>query len=113
MFKTDIDNFIDGCWMEFRIDDKIFHEGQPWQFPGGAGLAGVSTQTGESVYTLGLPAPVYTRRYDAWSKYIAPLQQFSMNITFPTTFTISGTEGEDPGLYLVVFLDGLTDRSVQ
>lgn len=113
MAKVDIDNFIDGCWMEFRIDDKIFHEGQPWQFPGGAGLAGVSTQTGESVYTLGLPAPVYTRRYDAWSKYIAPLQQFSMNITFPTAFTISGTVDVDPGLYLVVFLDGLTDRSVQ
>jgi hypothetical protein len=114
MFKVDIDNFIDGCWMEFRIDDKIFHEGQPWQFPGGAGLAGVSTQSGESVYTLGLPAPCYTRRYDSWSKYIAPLQQFSMTITFPTPPTMSGTEGGTaPGLYLVVFLDGLTDRSVQ
>jgi hypothetical protein len=112
MFKPDIDQFLDGCWMEFRIDDKIFHEGQPWQFPGGAGLAGVTTQTGESVYTLGLPAPVYTRRYDAWSKYIAPLQQFSMTITFPAPFTTNASDGA-PGIYLVVFLDGLTDRSVQ
>jgi hypothetical protein len=110
MLKPDIDAFLDGCWMEFRIDDKIFHEGQPWQFPGGAGLTGVTTQTGESVYTLGLPAPVYTRRYDAWSKYIAPLQQFSMAINFPTPPTMSAN---GPGLYLVVFLDGLTDRSVQ
>lgn len=112
MLKPDIDTVLDSCWMEFRIDDKIFHEGQLWQFPGGAGLAGVSTQTGESVYTLGLPAPQYTRRYNDWAKYIAPLQQFSMTITFPTPPTMSGTEG-DPGLLLVVYLDGLTDRSVQ
>ena len=78
---------------------------------GGAGLAGVSTQTGESVYTLGLPSPRFTRRYDSWSKYIAPLQQFSMIIQFsgtPPTMSATGV-----GLYLPVYLDGLTDRSVQ
>lgn len=111
MLKSDIDLVLDNCWVEFRIDDKIFHEGQLWQFPAGAGLAGVSTQTAQSVYTNGLPAPCFTRRYDAWSKYIAPLQQFSMLITFqgtPPTMSALGA-----GLYLVPFLDGLTDRSVQ
>jgi hypothetical protein len=112
MLKDDIDAVLDACWMEFRIDDKIFHEGQLWQFPAGAGLAGVSTNGGESVYTNGMPAPCYTRRFDDWSKYIAPLQQFSMTITFPTPPTMSGTE-TSPGLYMVTFLDGLTDRSVQ
>ncbi len=110
MLKVDIDAILDACWMEFRIDDKIFHEGQLWQFPSGAGLSGVSTQNGESVYTI--PSPRDTRRYGDWSKYIAPLQQFSMTITFPTPPTMSGTE-TSPGLYMVVFLDGLTDRSVQ
>lgn len=111
MLKADIDLVLDNCWVEFRIDDKIFHEGQIWQFPAGAGLAGVSTQTAQSVYTNGLPAPCFTRRYDAWSKYIAPLQQFSMLITFqgtPPTMSALGS-----GLYMVPFLDGLTDRSVQ
>lgn len=111
MLKPDIDKVLDNCWMEFRIDDKIFHEGQLWQFPGGAGLMGVSTQTGESVYTLGIPSPCYTRRYDAWSKYIAPLQQFSMLIQFQGTPPTMSSVG--PGLYLPVYLDGLTDRSVQ
>jgi hypothetical protein len=111
MLKVDIDAVLDNCWMEFRIDDKIFHEGQLWQFPGGAGLTGVTTQGGESVYTLGLPSPVYTRRYDAWSKYIAPLQQFSMLITFQGTPPTMNADG--PGLYMVTYLDGLTDRSVQ
>jgi hypothetical protein len=111
MLKSDIDSILDNCWMEFRIDDKIFHEGQLWQFPGGAGLQGVTTQSGESVYTLGMPSPVYTRRYDSWSKYIAPLQQFSMLITFPGTAPTMSSNG--PGIYLPVYLDGLTDRSVQ
>jgi hypothetical protein len=114
MLKVDIDAVLDACYMEFRIDDKIFHEGQLWQFPSGAGLSGVSTQTGESVYTLGVPAPQRTRRYADWSKYIAPIQQFSMTITFPTPPTMSGTEQiPGPGLYMVAVLDGLTDRSVQ
>jgi len=115
MLKPDIDAILDNCFMEFRIDDKIFHEGQLWQFNPGAGLHGNSTNSGESVYTLGLPAPCYTRRYDSWSKYIAPLQQFSMTITFPGTLPVmSGSQGgPNPGLYMVVVLDGLTDRSVQ
>lgn len=111
MLKDDIDKVLDNCWMEFRIDDKIFHEGQLWQFPGGAGLAGVTTNNGESVYTLGLASPVFTRRYDAWSKYIAPIQQFSMLIQFQGTPPTMNSSG--PGLYMVTFLDGLTDRSVQ
>lgn len=119
--KADIDAFLQSYYMEFRIDEKIFHEGYLWLFPAGAGLAGLSTQNGESVYTNGIPAPGYMRRYGEWSKYIAPLQQFSMNLNFqqyqntaaavgtaitsPPTFTQGGT--------LRIFLDGLTDRSVQ
>jgi hypothetical protein len=115
MLKADIDAVLDNCWMEFRIDDKIFHEGQIWQFPGGAGLMGLDGNSGNSVYTLGFPTPGATRRYDAWSKYIAPIQQLSMTINFPgTPPTMSGAlESTEPGLYMVVFLDGLTDRSVQ
>ncbi len=112
--KVDIDAILKSCYMQFKIDDKIFHEGLLQLFPAGAGLAGVTTQTGESVYTNGMPAPCYTRRYDAWSKYIAPLQQFSMEIIFENPPTLSGTEGgTDPGLNMLILLDGLTDRSVQ
>jgi hypothetical protein len=111
MLKTDIDAILDGSYMEFRIDDKIFHEGQLWEFPAGAGLSGLSTNFGESVYTLGLPSPVYTRRYDEWAKYIAPLQQFSMVINFPGTPPVMSALG--PGIYMPIILDGLTDRSVQ
>jgi hypothetical protein len=108
VLKSDIDLILKACYMEFRIDDKIFHEGLLHLFPGGAGLQGVTTQNGESVYTNGIPSPVFQRRYDSWAKYIAPLQQFSMNIIFPgTPPTMTGA------LNMLIVLDGLTDRSVQ
>jgi hypothetical protein len=110
MFKEDIDRVLDNTWLQFKIDDKVFHEGQLWQFPGGVGLTGVTMNAGEAVYTLGVPAPAYTRRYNEWAKYIAPQQQFSMAIYVTGTQTM---DSEGPGLYMVVFMDGLTDRSVQ
>jgi hypothetical protein len=58
------------------------------------------------------------RRMGDWSKYIAPTQQFSMTLNFggggvavPSIGDAEG-DGDYPG-QLVVFLDGLTDRSVQ
>ncbi len=114
LLKADIDKFMDSNYLEFRIDDKIFWEGQPWQFPGGFGLAGVSTQTGQQVFTNGLPAPQYTRRYGGYSKYIAPLQQFSWTFNFPgTPPTLATTNAGGVGWYEVGTLDGLTDRAVQ
>lgn len=119
--KSDIDLFLQNYYQEFRIDEKIFHEGYLWMYPPGSGLTGVTTQTGESVYSIGVPAPGYMRRYGDWSKYIAPLQQFSMVVNFQTSQVIAsavGTATSVPPTFvnggtIRIFLDGLTDRSVQ
>ena len=121
MVKSDIDLIMDNAYIEVKIDEKIYMEGQLWQFPAGVGLAGVSTQTGQSVFTNGMPTLNSTRRYGEYSKYIAPQQQFSMTINFPgVPPTLSanvvnggGSGGTNGALYLVPFFDGLTDRSVQ
>jgi hypothetical protein len=122
MLKSDIDEILDNCFVEVRIDDKIYMEGQLWQFTAGVGLAGVTAVTGQSVFTNGLPTLEATRRYGEYSKYIAPLQQFSMNINFsgtpPTTSAnvipvAGGSTSPANAVYLVPFFDGLTDRSVQ
>lgn len=114
MFKTDIDAILNNCYVEVRIDDKIYMEGHLWQFPAGVGLAGVTTQTSQAVFTNGLPTLTATRRYGEYSKYIAPLQQFSMTITFPgTPPTLTATADGGTGMRLIPFFDGLTDRSVQ
>ena len=111
MLKVDIDAILDNSYFEFKIDDKIFHEGQLWLHPAGVGLGGVTTQTGVGVFTNGLPAPCYTRGFGDWAKYIAPLQLFSLNIFFPGTLPTMDANG--PGWYMPTFLDGLSDRSVQ
>jgi hypothetical protein len=128
MSKTDIDLVMDNAYVEVRIDDKIYMEGQLWEFPAGVGLSGATTQTGQSFITNGLPTLEATRRYGEYSKYVAPLQQFSMLITFagtpptlgPTIVTgggVGGTIGSsqttNAALYMVPFFDGLTDRAVQ
>lgn len=111
MFLDDITAILNDSWMEFRIDDKIFHEGQLWQFPAGVGLHGATTASGQQNWTNGLPAPCYGRRYGDWAKYIAPLQLFTLVINIPGTPPTMDSNG--PGLYMPVFMDGLTDRSVQ
>jgi hypothetical protein len=128
MFKPDIDLILDNCIVEVRIDDKIFMEGPLWQYPAGVGLWGASTQSGQASWTNGIPSLGGTRRYGEYSKYIAPLQQFSMLISFlgtpPTPSativtgggvggTIGSSQTNNTCTYLTCFFDGLTDRSVQ
>lgn len=128
--KTNIDVILENCYMTFVIAEKIFYEGLLTLWPGGAGLMGVSTQTGEESYTLGLPVPAAMRRFGAkFSKYIAPLINFSMTITFQQSvtlnFTVPSGQTTVPGAltnpssslqcvpWLVPMLDGVTDRPVQ
>jgi hypothetical protein len=58
-----------------------------------------------------------TFRFGNFSKYIAPLQRFSLVIYFPedprpTLLAAGGTTG-GVGLWIIVFMKGLTDRAVQ
>jgi len=108
--KVAIDQFFENCYMEFRINQKIFWEGQPWQFPAGVGYMGHAAvaNTTDQFWTNGFPAPQATRRAGKFSKYIAPLQPFSLKFIFPGTPPTIATN-----LKLVVFLDGLSDTSVQ
>jgi hypothetical protein len=128
MFKPDVDLIMDNAYVEVRIDDKIYMEGQIWQFPAGVGEVIFSTQTGQAAVGNGLQTLEATRRYGEYSKYVAPLQQFSMLITFagtPPTVSaqiitgggVGGTYGSssanNTAVYMVPFFDGLTDRAVQ
>lgn len=115
MTKPDIDLVEDGAYVEFKISDKIFFEGYLRDFPAGAGLMGVTTQNGESVYTNGFPAPQATRRYGSWSKYIPPLTRFTLNVYFngSNTAGVIPTLTGPKGLYIRVVLDGISALPVQ
>ncbi len=110
--KADIDLILNGCYFEFKIEDKIYFEGLLSFYPSGTGLSGVTGTSGESVYYIGFPVASFSRRYGNYSKYIAPLQQFSMTLYFPgTPPSISTALGTH--VFIRPILDGLTDRSVQ
>jgi hypothetical protein len=129
------------CRFEFKILEKIFFEGHLWRHPPGAGLYGFSTQQSESGWGIGMPQPQSIYAFGNWAKYIAPIQRFSLQIFFDETIQQAvnsvGTASLTPanlsnagavitnlptlltqaqggnGIWLVGFMNGLTDRAVQ
>jgi hypothetical protein len=112
---ADIEQFINSCYFEFRIDEKIFFEGLLEFHPPGVGIYGASTRQGDGAWGLGFPSPHAVWEFGNFAKYIAPLQNFSMRIIFPgstlPTWVTAGNGGA--GINLVCMMKGLTDRSVQ
>ena len=112
---VDIQQFCLSSYFEFRIDDKIFFEGLLEFHPSGLGFQGYSTRQGDQAWGIGLASPLATWTFGNFAKYIAPLQNFSLQIKFPgstlpawQTALLGGQ-----GLTLVVLMKGWTDRSVQ
>ena len=126
MLLADMILFGSNAYFEFRIDDKIFFEGLIPFHPAGMGFYGSSTDQSTGVFTNGFPTPHAARSFGNYSKYIAPMQNFSLTITFPSVLpmstngtsvggapTLTAATSGGAGLNVVVLMDGLTDRSVQ
>ncbi len=119
MTKEDIDLVEDGAYFEFKIAEKIFYEGYIRDCPAGAGLMGVSTDNGQSVFTNGWPTPAGRRTFGSWAKYIPPLTRFSLNLFFNGSNNVVAGVATPPtlsgpvGLYMRVVLDGITALPVQ
>lgn len=133
----DMEQIFKHAYIEFKIIDKIFFEGHMWRHPPGAGFSGMSTQTAESMWNNGIPDPGACYTFGNWAKYIPPLVRFTLTISFPETFnqmygtsiltaqqTVAGqssttlptlltTAQGGNGIWLVAFMNGLTDRAVQ
>ena len=112
--------FCQYSYFEFKIIDKVFIEGFLEMQPPGLGFTGVSGTT-PSVFTLGMVNPHAVNQLGAnFAKYLAPQLQWSFIIYFPTQSGPAGaaltslTQAQGGnGLWLKVFLKGLTDRAVQ
>jgi len=120
MTFSDIQLVEDSAYLEFRISDKIFHEGYIRDFPAGAGIAGATTNSGLDIVNNGVPAPIYQRSFGSWSKYIPPSTRFSLNIYFNGSNNLGAGGTVAPptmtgpaGLYMRVLLDGISDLPVQ
>ena len=140
MIKYDITQVWKYGYFEFRILEKKFFKGHIWRHPPGAGMSGYSTQSSVGVWNNGVPDPGAIYYFGQWSKYIPPLTEFGMNITFFETVGVAyggsttATLGSDAqfygqsasalptlatanqggnGLWLIGFMNGLSDGPVQ
>lgn len=132
----DINQIFKHSYFEFKIDEKVFFQGDMKFQPAGIGITGMSTQLTESSWTNGVSNVYATRRFGDYAKYIAPLQRFSLTLYFPETInqlynsvltasqTAAGQSGGalptlltanqgGNGIWLKPYIDGLTDRAVQ
>jgi hypothetical protein len=138
--KYDITQIWKYGYFEFRILEKKFFKGHVWRHPPGAGMSGYSTKNQEAVWNNGVPDPGAIFYFGQWSKYIPPLTEFGMNIQFLETVGVAmsgsngGTLGADAiaagqsgsalptllsnqqsgnGIWLIGFMNGLSDGPVQ
>ena len=127
------------AYMEFKILEKTFFKGHVWRHPPGAGITGATSQTSESAWNNGVPDPGSIYYFGQWSKYIPPLTNFSLTLTFfetvgmAVTGSNTGTLGAKAtaagqsaaalptfltasngnGVWLIAFMNGLSDGPVQ
>jgi hypothetical protein len=137
----DITQIVKYGYFQFNILEKTFFKGHLWRHPPGAGMSGMTTQTAESVWNNGVPDPGAIYYFGQWSKYIPPLTTFSLTLQFFETVGVamSGTNGGTlgasaiaagqsgsalptllnngnqggNGVWLIAFMNGLSDGPVQ
>lgn len=138
----DIIQVVKFSYFELFIGEKVFYRGNLELHPAGMGLSGVTSQTAQAVFTNGVPTPYATRSQGDFSRYIPPNFNFGFNLYFPETVGVAtngstgGTGNMSPaqvtagqsatalptlltqgqggaGLWMTIYLDGLTNRPVQ
>jgi len=113
MLLSDIEMICNSCYFEFSIDNgKVFFEGRLEFHPPGIGITGYSVANNDFSWGLGFPSPHAVYGFGNYGKYIAPLQNFGLKVTFPMG-TLPKTSSNGVGLNLICLMKGLTDRSVQ
>jgi hypothetical protein len=118
MLKTDIDSTLNNYWLEFWIGQKVYAEGPLFKFPGGAGLAGVSQQSGQQGWSNGYPSPIAVVDFrmgdNPIGHHILQGQNFKVKILgTPYTTVNSSANPAGTGLNFYCILEGILSRGVQ
>ena len=82
----DIQQVVTMGYFEFKILEKRMWWGHLWRHPPGAGWTGASTRFAESAWNNGVPSPDKIWHFGDYKKYIPPLVNFSLTLTFPETY---------------------------
>jgi hypothetical protein len=104
----------EACYFEFRIDDKIYHEGLLQFNPSGLGLDGIpGGAAGVDLVQIGQRTLTARRDYGDYARVISDALAFSLTLTFPTAVTATTTANGGNNISLIAILDGILDRLVQ
>jgi hypothetical protein len=104
---------MEGCYFQFKIDEKTYHEGLLEFFPAGFGTTGFSTQSGQQVWGNGQQTITARRDFGSYSRVISDALTFSLELVFPAAYTAAATAAGGQNITLIAFLDGVLDRLVQ
>lgn len=118
MLVEDLGPLLDTYYCEFVVSGKVYAEGPISQFPGGSGLAGVSTQTNVGAYTNGVPSPLAVNDFrmgnDNTGITILQGQTFKVALKTLAGYTTKATTYNTNaiGLNLLCVLEGVLSRQV-
>lgn len=104
---------MEGCYFQFKIDEKTYHEGLLEFFPAGFGTTGFSTQGSQQVWGNGQQTITARRDFGSYSRVISDALTFSLELIFPAAFTATTTAAGGNNITLIAVLDGVLDRLVQ
>lgn len=113
MKLSDIFAILNQYYFEFSIQSQgnIFADGLLWLYPAGGGMAGVSTNTNESVWDIGIPSILTARVWGTQDGFnITDQMFFGVNVKTDTAVPTMNANGN--GLDLWVVLDGLKSKVV-
>lgn len=112
MKLSDIFLILNQYYFEFSLQSQgnIFAEGLLWLYPAGGGISGVTTNTNESVWDIGVPSILTARVWGLNDGFnIIDQMFFGVNVKTETAVpTILGANGAD----LWSVLDGLKSKVV-
>lgn len=112
MKLSDILLILNQYYFEFNLQAQgsVFADGLLWLYPAGGGIAGVSTNTNESVWDIGIPSILTARVWGTTDGFnITDQMFFGVNVKTETAVpTMTGANGLD----LWVVLDGLKSKVV-
>lgn len=103
----------ENCYFEFKIDEKIYHEGLIQFFPSGLGLDGFSTVNAQQVWQIGQKTLTARRDFGDYARVVSDALSFTLNLFFPTAQTATSTANGGNNIALIAIMDGILDRLVQ
>lgn len=104
----------EACYFEFRIDDKIYHEGLIQFNPSGLGLDGLpGGAAAVDLVQIGQRTLTARRDYGDYARVVSDALSFSLILTFPTKVTATSTANGGLNISLISIMDGILDRLVQ